>query len=305
MIKIVEQKEEANAITHAGSFHADDVFSTIFLSKLFGNISVYRAKEWNEIPEKDVIVYDIGYQEFDHHGETARVRENGIKYSAFGLLFEKYGKEYLKKKGVEDIEEAYQMFLREFVMQIDAIDNGIFPSNPKDYHITTLSEVIELFNKTWLEQKNENEAFLEAIEIGTYIYNRIEKRIFDKLKAKKKVEEAVTKSQEHIVYLEEYMPFMEFLLSSKNEKAKEIYFAIFPSNRGGYNIRAINKELGNNKNRFDFPKEWGGKSQEELQKQTQIKTFRFCHINRFLSSTDTLEDAYKVAKQAIQKEYKK
>lgn len=305
MIKVVEKADEANVITHNGSFHADDVFSTIFLSKLWGDIRVFRAKEWENNTKSEKIVYDIGYGEFDHHGQHARVRENGMKYASFGLLFEKYGKEYLKKKKVEDVEEAYQMFLKEFIMQIDAIDNGVFPPNPKDYSITTLASVIELFNKTWLEEKSENDAFLEAIILGNLIFNRIEKRILDKLAAKRKVDEAIQKSKNGILELEKYMPFMEYILTSANPTAKDILFAIFPSNRGGYNIRAINKELGNNANRLDFPKEWGGKTPDELKSLTNIQSFHFCHANLFLCSTDTLKDAREVASKAIHHQKKK
>lgn len=294
MIKLVETLEEANAITHAGSFHADDIFATIFLSKI-QDVFLIRV---NEIKEElsGKIIFDIGYGAFDHHGENARIRENGIKYSSFGLLFEKYGKDYLKNLKVEEIDLCYEMFLKEFIMQIDAIDNGIFPSNPKDYKITTLSQVIEIFNKTW---KEDHDTFLNAIEIGTLIFNRIEKRILDKLEAKKSVEEAIEKSENQIIILDTYMPFMDFLLTSKNDKAKDILFAIFPSNRGGYNIRTIQKSIETHETRLDFPKEWGGKTKEELVKITKIPTIRFCHTNLFLCSCDTLEDAIKIAKLAI------
>ena len=38
MIKLVKALEEAELVTHAGNFHADDVFSTMFLERLFGNL---------------------------------------------------------------------------------------------------------------------------------------------------------------------------------------------------------------------------------------------------------------------------
>lgn len=297
-IKIVNNVEEANAITHSGTFHADDIFSTIFLAK-FQEVFLFRTNEYNKISNNNQIVFDIGCGEFDHHGDSAKVRANGVKYCAFGLLFEKFGRKYLKEKQVEDIEEVYQMYLKDFILQIDAIDNGIFPARPKDYNILTLSSIIELYNPTWKEAKDTNATFLEAIQIGNLIFERIEKRILDKLAAKTIVEEQLKKTEGEIIQFEEYLPFMDFLLSSNQENAKNILFAIFPSNRGGYNIRAINKEIGSFKNRLDFPKEWGGKSKEELYEMTQIKTFRFCHSNLFLCSCDELEDAIKIAKLAL------
>jgi len=301
MIQIVTDLKDSNAITHAGSFHADDIFSTIFLSK-FQDIYLYRAQELD--PNEDYsskIVFDIGYGEFDHHGINARIRDNGLKYSAFGLLFERFGREYIKAKGIADVEECYSMFLHEFILQIDAIDNGVFPSNPKNYSITSLSMLIELFNRTWKEEKSTNEAFQEGLTIGELIFNRIEKRIFDKMAAKALVEKSIQESQDQILILKEYMPFTDFLLNSQEEKAQNILYAIFPSNRGGYNIRAIPKENGSAQTRKPFPKSWGGKSKEELFQLTNIPTFHFCHVNLFLCSCDTLEDALLIAKLAIKK----
>ncbi|MCI8575588.1 MAG: MYG1 family protein [Bacilli bacterium] len=301
MFTIVKNKNEANAITHAGTFHADDVFASVFLSKLY-DVKLYRASEIDPQDKLDnKIIFDIGHGEFDHHDQTAKVRTNGIKYSSFGLLFEKFGPDYLKKKKVDDAEYCYNAFLKELVIQIDAVDNGDFPPNHKEYTTRTLDNVISIFNKTWKEDTDNDEMFLKAFLIAEQIFDRIEKRIIDSIAAKKKVEQAISESQNHILYLKEYMPFMDFLLTSQDPKAKEIYLAIFPSNRGGFNIRTINKEIGNHENRLDFPREWGGKTSEELIALTNIQSFRFCHNGLFLCSCDTLEDAYLIASLAITK----
>ena len=95
-IELVE-KEEATFLTHCGTMHADEVFATAFLSFLF-DVRLARVKEITDDDRKrDVIIYDIGYGKFDHHQEDGRVRENGIKYAAFGLLFDYYGKEFLEE----------------------------------------------------------------------------------------------------------------------------------------------------------------------------------------------------------------
>ncbi len=301
MIKIVTNIEEANCITHAGHFHADDIFATIFLEKVKGDILLYRANQLSNNTFKDKIVFDIGFGEFDHHQEKALTRENGLKYCAFGLLFEKFGKDYIRQLKVDDVEKAYNMFLREFVLQIDAIDNGVFLTNPKDYTVSSLAEVVEYFNPTWCEHTSLDEAFLEAIAIFQVIWNRIEKRIIDKLAASFKVLKEIEKSREGILILPEYMPFMDTVLTSDSMKAQELFFAVFPSNRGGYSVQAIHKQIGSYENRLDFPLEWGGKSKEELVFMTGIETFYFCHKGLFCASCDTLEDALMVARLAIKK----
>ena len=43
MIKITKNLSEAQYVTHAGNFHADDVFSTVFLEKMYKDIRVKRV----------------------------------------------------------------------------------------------------------------------------------------------------------------------------------------------------------------------------------------------------------------------
>ena len=45
MIKIVNNYEEANCITHGGTMHADEVFATAFLHLYKGDLRVYRVSE--------------------------------------------------------------------------------------------------------------------------------------------------------------------------------------------------------------------------------------------------------------------
>lgn len=69
------------------------------------NVKLARVGEiTKEDRERDVIIYDIGYGKFDHHQEDAKVRENGIKYASFGLLFDYYAKDLLESLGVEDVD---------------------------------------------------------------------------------------------------------------------------------------------------------------------------------------------------------
>ena len=73
------------AYTHAGKFHADDVFSAALLRILRPDIRFVRAMG---LPEGfGGFAFDIGWGRFDHHQKDAPVRENGVPYAAFGLLW--------------------------------------------------------------------------------------------------------------------------------------------------------------------------------------------------------------------------
>ena len=88
MEQLLEQirEKDASAFTHSGKFHADHVFSAALLLYLNPEIQIIRG---NQVPEEfSGIVFDIGRGQYDHHQKDSRIRENGIPYAAFGLLWE-------------------------------------------------------------------------------------------------------------------------------------------------------------------------------------------------------------------------
>ena len=116
MNELMEQikKKDARAFTHGGKFHADDVFSSALLLYLNPQITITRG---NRVPEGyDGIVFDIGRGRYDHHQRDSRVRENGVPYAAFGLLWEELGGEILGGT-------LAQRFDEEFVQPLDNNDN--------------------------------------------------------------------------------------------------------------------------------------------------------------------------------------
>ena len=106
MNTLLEQikKKNAKAFTHSGKFHADDVFSYALLLYLNPAITITRG---NKVPKDfDGIVFDIGRGKYDHHQKDSRIRENGIPYAAFGLLWEELGKGILGEELAAKFEES-------------------------------------------------------------------------------------------------------------------------------------------------------------------------------------------------------
>ena len=301
MIKLVKDIKDANFITHAGKFHADEVFGTVLLEKIFKDIKLIRLPEVDNIDLQNKVVYDIGGGEFDHHqlGGNGQ-RESGIKYAAFGLLWKKYGREYLKTIEVDNIEDCFRLFDKNFVQFIDAGDNGQIKYENIDIKLVTLSDVIEGFNPNWNEEIDSDEKFTEAIVIAQKIFNNKIESTIAKCSAKKFVEESIEKSENGIMILDKYMPYQEFILESENKKAKDILYVIFKSNRKGYTIKAVTKTLGSFESRKEFPKEWAGLRNEDLQKVTGVKSATFCHNACFICVADELNDAINLAKLAVE-----
>lgn len=300
-VKITKNIEEANAITHGGSFHADEVFATVILSKL-KPLCVSRVLQVEDI-KPDTIVYDIGGKEFDHHqtGGNGK-REDNIKYASCGLIWKRYGKELLEK--VYNIDKEKQETLlnlidTDFIKFIDANDNGQIENYKGNCKIITIATIISYFNPSWNSSDNQDECFLKAVEFAEIVFDKMVKEEIAKMQAKELVEKAIDEAQNGILKLSKFMPWKEFLLLSTNPKAKQVQFVVFPSNREGYDVYAVPVKIGSFENRKSFPKEWAGLRDEELKKVTKVETAKFCHNGRFLCVADNMQDAMQLAKIAI------
>lgn len=264
------------AFTHAGRFHADDVFSAALLTMIYPDIKIERGFQ---VPENyDGIVFDIGFGEFDHHQTDGRVRENGIPYAAFGLLWEKYGTELLS-------EESAKRFDEKFVMPLDESDNTGIKNE--------IAEIIGSFNPSWDEASNPDECFDRAKELAIKILERKFVYLRDEEKADQIIEEAMKKAEDHIMILECFVPWKKKVIGS------DVFFVVFPSQRGGYHAQAVPKSEESTELLYSFPSEWCGKEPEELADISGIETLSFCHNSGFLIAAQKQEDVILACKYVM------
>lgn len=290
MITLTKNLNEAKFVTHAGNFHADDCFSAVFLDKLYGNITLIRLNEYQDDGTK--LAFDIGLGKFDHHQKNfAQKRTNGIHYCSFGLLWQEFGREYLKKIGIAEIEETFQTFDYLLVNAIDAFDNGEF-SITSDYNIYTISSLIELFRPPLNANADEDACFLKATEYASTIFELVLNDALNKVQNITLIKEKIPTIQDKILILDEFIPY-EYALFALN---LDVDFVVYPSNRGGYTAKTVPTTYKGFKSKVPFKNEWTGLRDEELAKVSNIKTARFCHNKLFLFTADTKEDALLAAK---------
>ena len=294
-VKITKNIKEANCVTHNGTFHADEVFSTILFSRLIPEVIVCRTSDLEDSNNSQYI-YDVGGGELDHHqfGGNGK-RENGVMYSSCGLVWKKYGKDVIKKYSKDDIDTIWENMDKNLIQYIDAGDNGQIPAIETDYKIVQLATIISEFNPNWDENVEADDRFMQAVELADTIFENAIKSTISKVKAMGNVEKSIQDSKDGVMILDKYMPWKEILLNSSNNKAKLINFVIFPSNRGGYNIYTVPEKIGSFESRKLFPKEWAGLKDKELQNVTTEETARFCHNKCFICAVETKEDAIKIA----------
>ena len=298
MIKLVNNIKDANCITHSGTMHSDEVFATAFLSLYLGDIKVYRSKGDDLLKANtDSIIYDIGRGVYDHHQIDATKRDNGITYSSFGLLWKKFGKDYLEKNNYDNIDLLFDGIDKDLVEGIDADDNGFFPKIDANYKVKTLPNIIKMFNPSYDSGENEQEQFLNACNLAKIILEEEIIYINGKVISDKKVDEIINNSDtsKGYLYLEEYIPFEDAIMA--NPKGESILFVAYPSNRGGYAIKTVGKNVNDKTARRLFPEEWKGLEGEELEKVSNINGLRFCHSGRFIVNCKDYDSMIKVLEE--------
>lgn len=270
-------KSSDKAFTHNGKFHADDVFSSALLRIINPDINILRVGSIDE--NSQGIVFDIGKGEFDHHQKDSRIRENGVPYAAFGLLWEGVGADILG-------EESAQKFDEKFIQPLDESDNtGIRNS---------IADLIGDFNPSWESDSNGDKEFFEAVEFAKKI---LQNRIGNILAANRAYEVLDKKLDEcengDILILEHSLPWRKKLIPT------DIKYVVHPSNRGGYCAIAVPSEEGSMELKCPFCEEWRGKDIEELRKISGIETLNFCHKSGFMIAADKKEDVIRACEISL------
>lgn len=269
--------ELQSALTHGGKFHADDVFSTALLKLYNPQLKVTRAFS---VPEGfEGIVYDVGLGEFDHHQKGAPVRDNGVPYAAFGLIWRAFGAQVLG-------EEEARRFDEHFVQPLD-LDDNTGCGHP-------IASLIGNFNPGWDSDEDTDACFFQAVEFAMGILERRFADIQGIGRARLLVEDALSRQQDGIVILPRFAPWKSVLADSPAK------FVIYPSKRGGFSAQAVPFPREPEELKCPFPQAWRGKPQEELPKITGIAGLRFCHNSGFLIAAQTQEDAIAACRLAMQ-----
>jgi len=299
MISIVKEEQFANCITHSGTMHADEVFSTAFLDMYLGDVKVYRTNYINyDKVQENTLIYDVGRGKYDHHQPDAEKRENDITYCSFGLIWREFGKDFLKKYDIEYIDEVWSGIDKDLVEYIDADDNGQFPKIEAPYKVKTLPGIIKIFNPSYDSGEDESEQFLLACNLAKMILKEEILYINGKVMAEKSlIEELKDITDEKYVILDKFLPYEDTILG--DEKYNNLLFVAYPSNRGGYAIKVIPKSLEDKTPRQNFPEEWAGLEGEKLEQISGIEGLTFCHTARFIVSCKDIDSVYKVFDKII------
>ena len=150
-------------------------------------------------------------------------------------------------------------------------------------------------NPLWDSDEESDVLFLESCELARVVFERIVKYEISLASARSIMEEAVKKalnsSKPHILILDQYVPWVDHLFNIKG--TRDIWYVVFPSNRGGYNVQGVPVQPGSFDQRVPFPEEWRGNP-----KASGINDCTFIHATGYLAVCNTIDSAVSLALRA-------
>lgn len=291
-------------VTHNGKFHTDDVFSVAALKCIYDDVEVIRTRDEDLVKSADIVLdvgglNDAGIKRFDHpQPGGAGLRQNGIPYASFGLIWKEFGTTICKDAKIADqIDER-------LVQPIDANDNGVEISIPNIDGIFpyTLTSIVNLFRPTHTEGDDYDAPFLRAVEWAQWVLLRQVQIFSDTKEAEMIVENGYQSAEDKrlIVFGTENVFGREITGSILMKYPEPLFAILYRKDVDSWQVITIQKEEHSFETRKALPEAWAGKRDEELVAMTGVEGAIFCHNKRFMAVTKTKEGALALAKLALE-----
>ena len=295
-------------VTHSGGFHADELLSSVILTRLFPQAELVRSRaaEWI-VPAEGRIVYDVGRDYdagagiFDHHQRPSPLREDGQPYSSFGLIWKHFGRDYLSALSVPegDVDDIHAGVDEGFVLPIDLMDNGaIEPSVAGPLAGMTLPVLLETLKPAFDDRDAEadDRAFAAALPVARAFLEAAIRNRAAKRRAEDMVMEAIADAgPSRVLELPMGMPFRPAV---EKAGADHLLFVVHPRD-DDWALTTIRKSGDTFESRADLPAHWAGLSDAELEQASGVPGAKFCHNARFIAVADTREAILRMAGLAV------
>lgn len=263
--------------THGGSFHADDVCTVALIEILKGaEIEVRRVfgGPWEDVDPTYSIAFDVGGGEFDHHSEPRETYEDGCPMAAFGKVARA-----ISIDG-QSLEEIYPGFTQYIAKPIEARDNGYASDKIKDSYF---AEIVNPFGTLWDKTESPDDQFRIAVNIVKPILSRQLDSLLSKKNAKSVIESAPVIGR--VVVLDQFAPWQDYI-------DENVLGAVFPSNRGGWNVQLAGIPGKGFERKADFM---------DLLKDSGLTTF--VHPAGFICACNTKEEALQVIDYIVERPF--
>lgn len=296
-------------VTHSGGFHADELLSTVILTRIFPEAELIRSRDAEWItPSEDRIIYDVGraYDAeagiFDHHQREAPLREDGQPYSSFGLIWKHFGLRYLEVTGVPEDHAAsiHVSFDKGFVLAVDLMDNGALGAETAGPILSDmlLPVLLERLKPAFDDHSPDadDRAFGEALVVARTIVEGVLRQRASKKRAESMVLASIDQAGAgRVLELPMGMPFRSAVVKSG---AEHLLFVVHPRGED-WTLGGIRKFDEGFALRADLPAAWAGLTDGALEEASGVKGAKFCHNGRFIAVASTREAILQMAALAV------
>lgn len=198
-------------------------------------------------------------------------------------MWQKFGKKYLEKLKVKNIDKTFEYMDNELIQYIDATDNM-----QTEYLENKISpDFIKLCNPEWNENISEDEAFINALKLADEFWDVYIKHAIAEVEAIDIILDKIDKCKDCYLVFEKEMPYRKAVKLISTNKVK---YMIFKSRREGYDIRTVTDSC-------KFKNEIvQAKDINISRKLTGIEDLIYIDVNGKLCCTKTLESAIQLVR---------
>ncbi|GBQ89037.1 hypothetical protein AA13595_2543 [Gluconacetobacter johannae DSM 13595] len=315
------------ALTHSGNFHVDETLGYVILHYALAPQGDLRGRVLGEVPVDRLdftrtrsperikaadIVFDVGgaYEpsrgRYDHHMKDKPLREDGMPYSAAGLLWKDYGVAALRNILTTPVDDEglaaiWQAVDHALVLPIDQDDNGVAKMGK-----LSLADIVSACGPAWdtaelhgpdEARAREAQGFANAaVAVASHLVNMVD-RMRASLKAANRVMAAYDGADDkRILVMDTGMPTEKVIF----EQQLPVVYVVSPAGPDRWNVKAVPPKRGDFGQRVSLPEAWGGLEREALAEASGVADAVFAHPARFICGAASKDGALKMARLALE-----
>lgn len=287
-------------VTHSGSFDPDDVLAVASLQLFLGvdQIQIIRSRQQHVIDAADWAVdvggaYDVAAKRFDHHQNGVPKRENGVPYSAFGLVWREIGEHICGSA------EAAAQIEKKLVQPVDAADNHVTVCHPGQADISAFEfyDIVDTFKPTWGSDEDFDSQFLLAVDFARSMLTRM----IAHAHAHNEMHDMI-KDHYHAAPDKAIIQFPEPVPRHALVTYEDVLVVVSPvpaSDVNNWMAAVVPINVRGFQNRVVFPEPWAGLVDKALENVSGVDGAVFCHKERYIFVADSKEGALEAANHAL------
>lgn len=316
--------------THDGTFHADETIACAILTYIFENASILRSRDPQELEKADLIIDVSGINDdrhFDHHSrEFTLKRSNGICYATAGLMWEKFGLQFLHKiclkyglsPSDQILQQAHQRIDTEVMEMIDLNDNGqlssylseqLTPGNSGEReifdrlnafygHDPAIPYLVAMQNLPAATAQEQFSSFINTVKmLRTMLINIAINAVHTEIGIAKVLE---VYDGSAILIMHEKLPWTSAVLTHPQIFTRCL-LAVYPDRKRGWRVQSLPLSAAERfKNRVTAPESWLGLDNAALDQATGLKDTIFVHKTGFTGGAMEFETTLEMARRWLQ-----